>query len=271
MLIVGFAAVGALAALGAAFGGLALWKALLIGLAGFIGANLIYLLWLWVRSLFVDDTKPITRQSRICRRGCVGVSVMATRYCWVRTHVTGKEKLPKEGRFVLVSNHRSMFDPLVMADKLRDCNISFISKISNMHLPVVGRMSYGAGFLPIDRENDRKALVTILTAADYIKKDFCSMAVYPEGSRSKTGELMEFHAGSFKIAQKAGVPLVIASLDGTELVSKNCFRRATDVYLDILEVIPADEVKRRTTTELSAYSRGLIEENLKKRAEERAK
>lgn len=270
MLIAGFALVGLLAAvLYAALVGFQIWRTLLVLATGFVAANLLYILWLWLRSLFVDDSKPITRQSGICRRGCVGVSVMATRYCWVRTHVTGVEKLPEESRFLLVLNHRSMFDPLVLADKLRAYNISFISKISNMHLPVVGKMSYGAGFLPIDRENDRKALKTILTAADYLKKDLCSMAVFPEGTRSKTGQMQPFHAGSFKIAQKAGVPLAIASLDGTEKIARNVLRRATDVYINVIEVIPAEEVKSKSTTELAEYSFRLIEDDLKKGVEER--
>ena len=89
------------------------------------------------------------------------------------------------------------------------------------------------------------------------------MGIFPEGTRSRGGELLPFHAGSFKIAQKANVPLVTTSVSGTEKIKKNLFRRPTDVYLDILEVIPADKVKSMSTVELAAYSSRLIEENLK--------
>ena len=156
-----------------------------------------------------------------------------------------------------------MFDPIALTRVLRRFNISFLSKPSNMEMPVLGRIGYGAGCLPIDRENDRKALTAILTAADYLKRGLCSMAIYPEGTRGRGGELLPFHAGSFKIAQKANVPLVITSISGTEKVGKNVLRRPTDVYLDVLEVIPAEKVKTMSTRELAEYSSRIIAENLK--------
>ena len=117
--------------------------------------------------------------------------------------------------------------------------------------------------LPIDRENNRNALKTILAAADYIKKDICSIAVYPEGTRSKSNQLLPFHAGSFKIAQKANCPLVICSVWGVEKLKFWKYISGNDVYLRILDVVPAEKVKQMSTGELSDYSRSLIEESLK--------
>lgn len=242
--------------------GFVVWKTALLFAGCFLALNLFYLLVAWVASWFVNPSKPLARQSGLCRSACVYASLLVTGYCWVRTHVRGMEKLPETGRFLLVCNHRSMFDPIVLTRALRRFNISFVSKPGNMNLPVLGRIGYGAGCLAIDRENDRKALTTILTAADYLKRDLCSMAIYPEGTRSKTGQLLPFHPGSFKIAQKANVPLIISSVSGTEKVGKNVLRRPTDVYLDILEVIPAEKVKAMSTRELAEYSSRLIAENL---------
>ena len=230
--------------------GFVIWKTALLFAGCFLALNLLYFTVVWVATWFINQTKPITRQSSVCRTGCLYVAYLLTGYAWMRTHV-------------LVCNHRSMFDPAVIVRKLGKFNISFVSKPSNMKIPLFGTMGYGAGYLAIDRENDRKALTTILTAADYLKKGICSMGIFPEGTRSRGGELLPFHAGSFKIAQKANVPLVITSVSGTEKIKKNLFRRPTDVYLDILEVIPADKVKSMSTVELAAYSSRLIEENLK--------
>lgn len=242
--------------------GFVVWKTALLFAGCFLALNLFYLLVAWVASWFVNPSKPLARQSGLCRSACVYASLLVTGYCWVRTHVRGMEKLPETGRFLLVCNHRSMFDPIVLTRALRRFNISFVSKPGNMNLPVLGRIGYGAGCLPIDRENDRKALTTILTAAGYLKRGLCSMAIYPEGTRSKTGELLPFHAGSFKIAQKANAPLIITAVSGTEKVGKNVLRCPTDVYLDILEVIPAEKVKAMSTRELAEYSSRLIAENL---------
>ena len=188
----------------------------------------------------------------------------------MRVSVTGTEMLPEEGRFLLVCNHRSAFDPVVTAAKLAHWNLAFISKPENLNIPLIGKLAYGAGFLPIDRENDRNALKTILTAADYLKRDLCSIAVYPEGTRSKTGEMLPFHAGSFKVAQRAGVPLVIASIRGTENIRRNFPLRRTQAELCILETLPAGQVKTMSTQELSAYSRERIERSLREKPEEKA-
>ena len=244
--------------------GFVIWKTVLLFAGCFLALNLLYFAVVWVATWFINQTKPITRQNHVCRVGCLYVAYLLTGYAWVRTHVRGTEKLPEAENFLLVCNHRSMFDPAVIVRKLGKFNISFVSKPSNMKIPLFGSMGYGAGYLAIDRENDRKALTTILTAADYLKKGICSMGIFPEGTRSRSGGLLPFHAGSFKIAQKANTPLVITSVSGTEKIKKNLFRRPTDVYLDILEVIPADKVKAMSTMELAAYSSRLIAENLSK-------
>ena len=106
-------------------------------------------------------------------------------------------------------------------------------------------------FLPIDRENARNALTTINAAADLIRAHECSFAIYPEGTRSKSGKLLPWHAGSLKIAQKANVPIVVATIEGTERIAHNVPWRRTHVYLSIREVIPAETVKATKTNALT--------------------
>ena len=242
--------------------GLAVWKLLLIFLACFAAVNLLFFLFWGIVSLFSDRTKPIEKQNKLCRIGCGLIAQYICEYAGVRPVISGADKLPQDGRFLFVCNHRSLFDPLIVIDKLRKYNISFVSKPSNMEIPIAGRLSFGAGFLPIDRENDRNALRTILMAADYLKNDLCSVGIYPEGTRSKTSELLPFHAGSFKIAQKASVPIAVASIRGSEKVTENILRRNKPVCLHILEVIPVDTVKSMNTKALAAYVKDRIAADL---------
>ena len=240
-------------------------KALLVLIVSFLAVNILYMLFWAVAGLFIDISKPIKKRSRLFHRGCIGISSLALGYCGVRTKVYGLEKLPKDERFLLVCNHRSLFDPLILMKYLKDYDLAFVGKPEALGLPVVGRVGYGAGCLPIDRANDREALKTILTAVDYLKNDFCSMAIFPEGTRNKSDEtVLPFHAGSFKIAQKAGTPVVVAALHGTGDIGKNMFRRFTDTELHILDVIPAEKVKETKTREQAEYSRGLMENSLLK-------
>ena len=248
--------------------GMSGWLALPVFLVFYALMHLIYLLVFYLPSLNTPMDKPIEKQNPISRAGCRGVGRFLCIYGGVKPRLLGLEKLPEDQRFLFVCNHRSMFDPLMAIGYLDKYNISFISKPSNMKIPFVGRIAYATGYLPIDRENDRKALKTILTAADYLEKDICSVGIYPEGMRSKTGSMLPFHPGSFKIAQKAGVPLVIASISGSEKVKRNLFLRPTNVDLSILDVVPADKVKEMSTNELADYSRGLIERSLPKAVKE---
>ena len=224
----------------------------------------LYVLVWWLLVLPVDRSKPLEKQNPRAREACRGVGRFLCLYGGVRPHISGEEKLPTDSRFLFVCNHRSMFDPLMVIAYLHKWNISFVSKPSNLNIPLVGDIAYNAGYLAIDRENDRAALKTILTAADYMKRDLCSIGIYPEGTRTKDGELLPFHSGSFKTAQRANVPVAVACVRGTEKIKNRLFLRPTDVYLDILELIPADRVKAMSTAELAEYSRKLIEKGLKR-------
>ena len=171
--------------------------------------------------------------------------------CRVKIHVTGLEKVPTDTEYLFVSNHRSNFDPMVQWWVLRRWRLAFVSKPSNMRKFVIGPFVRRCCFLPIDRENARNALTTINAAADLIRAHTCSFAIYPEGTRSKSGELLPWHAGSLKIAQKTNVPIVVATIEGTERIAHNVPWRRTHVYLRIREVIPAETVKATKTNDLT--------------------
>lgn len=244
--------------------GFSLWWGLLLFPAAEALCHLLFVTGHWLGCLRGRDREtPLERQVPMGRVSAHRAGQLVCAYGGLRPEVTGLEKLP-ETPFLLVCNHRSLFDPMLIMDRLGAYNISFVSKPSNLEIPMIGDIAYAAGFLAIDRENDREALKTILTAADYLKRGVCSMGIFPEGTRSRTGELLDFHAGSFKIAQRAGVPLVIACVRGTEQAGRRLFLRPTKVYLDILETLPADRVKTMSTRDLADYSRARMEEILGK-------
>ena len=236
---------------------------LLWALPIFLGVNIVFFLLAFSTCLLVKDLeKPIEKEIPICRKAAVNVFRLLSAYMGLKVQMRGLEKLPEDGRFLLVCNHRSGFDPIVLMDKLEKYQLSCIAKPSVMNLPIIGKIAYGVGCLSIERDNDRNALKTILTAANYLKKDVCNICIFPEGTRSRTGRMLPFQAGSYKIAQRAGRPLVIASINGSEAITKNVPLRRTKVELCILEPIPADKVKAMGTQELAEYSMKLIAESV---------
>lgn len=116
--------------------------------------------------------------------------------------------------------------------------------------------------MSIDRENPRNAMKTIERATELLKKDEVSIAVYPEGTRSKDCTLLPFHSGVFKVAQKANVPVVVTTIQGTEQVKNNYPWKSTTVRINVVKVIDADYVKATKTSILSDEVRELMEKDL---------
>ena len=234
-------------------------------LLAILGLFMSLVLFLTVCVLPVSPTKYYEKDSRFYR---FMIDLAAAVGCWgarLRLHVTGKELLPENKCILYVGNHVSNFDPIITWHAFPQAKLSYISKASNFKIPWFGRFIRRCCFMDIDRENPRNAIVTINRAAELLKKQEVSIGVYPEGTRSKTAELLPFHNGVFKIAQKANVDIAVISLTGTEKIHKNFPRRRTDIYVDVLEIIPAEQIKGVKTDVIGNRVEALLRENKRKR------
>jgi len=234
-------------------------------LGGLLALLILYVLFLGVCALLVSPDKTYEKNSPFYRFLLESATAVAIKLLRIRIHVSGMEKIPKDEKVLFVSNHRSNFDPLITWNVLRPWKIAFVSKPENFKVPFFGRIIRKCCFLPIDRENPRKAIVTINKAAKLLKKQEVSIGIYPEGTRSKNGQLLPFHNGVFKIAQKAEAAIVVLCVTGTEKISKRTPFRRTDVYLDVLEVFSAQGIKETKTEMIGTAVRRLMEINTEKR------
>lgn len=230
-----------------------------------IGPLVLYVLFLGICCLFVSPKKEYEKNSPFYRFLLNSATAAAMKLLRIKIHVTGMEKLPKDQKLLFVCNHRSNFDPLITWHILKDWQIAFVSKPSNFKIPFFGRIIRKCCFMAIDREDPRKAIVTINKAAELLKREEVSVGIYPEGTRSKKGELLPFHNGVFKIAQKANTPVVVMSVTGTETIRKQTPFQTSHVYLDVLEVFPAENIKGTRTEVIGTAVRHLIETNIEKR------
>lgn len=210
-------------------------KWILVGFGAVLG---IYLLILLLCALMTDPRKQYDRENRFYRFVLDFTTAVVLKLLRVRVHVSGTEKLPTDQKILFVGNHLSNFDPIVTWYAFRKWHIAFLSKKENFKIPLFGRIIRKCCFMPIDRQDPRKALSTVNAAAKLLRRQEVSVGVYPEGTRSKSGELLGFHSGVFKIATKAEVPTAVVHVHGTTQIRKNLFRRPTDVYLTVLEVFP---------------------------------
>ena len=182
----------------------------------------------------------------------------------IKVKTKGLAKIPKNERFLLVSNHCSNYDPMVTIMELSRFEIAFITKPSNMHIPIGGNYLQALDFLPIDREDPMQSLQVMNKAIKLIEEDVCSIGVYPEGTRGREKEMLPFHEGVFNIALKAQCPIVIVTVKNTNLVKKNAPFKRTKVFHDVVTVLPYEELEGKTAKAVSDLVRGIMENNLRR-------
>lgn len=231
----------------------AAWWLLPVCFAGFyLLGMLLAFLFLWLCCRAVDMEKEQEADSRFYRSIMYVYIEALISLVLVRLHTKGLEKTPKEGRFLLVCNHLFIADPGVLLHCFQKSQLAFITKKENLRLPIIAPIMHKILCQPIDRENDRSALKTILKCISLIKEDKVSVGVFPEGYTSRDGKLHPFRPGVFKIAQKTGVPIVICTIQNTGVIFKNLAKlRKTDVELHLVDVIGPEEYKGMSTVEIS--------------------
>lgn len=181
----------------------------------------------------------------------------------IKVVCSGKDLLPGDSRFLVVSNHRSNLDPIVSNATFAGKEISWVAKKSLFKVPIAKSFMYKCNFLCMDRDDIRQSLRVINKAAEYIKEDIVSIGIYPEGTRNKTEEVMlPFKPGAFKIAQKAGVPIAVMTIVNTADVIKRFPWRSTRVYIDVIKVYTAEEVASRKTNEIAEEAEKLMRDNV---------
>lgn len=239
-----------------------LWQLPLLFGGFWLALVLLAFLFLALWCLPISMKQPVEEDSKTARRILYLYEELALTLLQVKIHTTGLEKLPREGRFLLVCNHLSLLDPLILHIHTKESQLAFISKRENDRLILVNKLMHKTLCQPINRENDREALKTILKCVDILKTDRASIAVFPEGYTSRTGHLQPFRNGVFKIAQKAKVPIVVCTLRGAAPIFHNAARlRRTHVFLDLLEVVPTSQLQG-TTKQIGDHIYAAMAQNL---------
>ena len=209
-------------------------------------------LFLWIVCSVVDQKKPQEESSKFYRT-VLHLYVDAILFlARVKVKTQGMEKTPKGRRFMLVCNHIDNLDPAFLLTCFRDSKLAFISKQEVQSYFMVGNMMHKILCQPINRENDREALKTILRCIQILKEDKASIAVFPEGYIHKDKKLHHFRSGVFKIATKTKVPIVVCTIRDTRFVLGKLKKlQPSSVDVRLLRVIEPEEYENMTTVELA--------------------
>lgn len=183
-------------------------------------------------------------------------------YTFFRGRVFNKQRVPRTGAVLLVSNHQSHVDPVVTTLSLpRECH--YIARDTLFKNPIFGRLIVHLNAFPIKRgAADVGALKEMLRRL----KAGCAVVIFPEGTRSKDGVLGTFRPNALAVARKAGVTIVPVTVSGAYLALPrgSLLPRPKRVSVAYSEPIPAEQVAEWDEATLSATIRERIAENLER-------
>jgi 1-acyl-sn-glycerol-3-phosphate acyltransferase len=173
--------------------------------------------------------------------GCFWASL----YVWLNPfwtlRVSGRERLPWRGPAVLVANHLSLLDILVLYGLFRP--FKWVSKIENFRIPFAGWNMTMNDYVPL-RRGDRESIRQMMAHCRRLLDQGSPVLIFPEGTRSPDGKLQAFKDGAFRLACEAGCPVIPVAMVGTwAALPKHglMLRQGMHASIQVLEpILPAD-------------------------------
>ena len=176
-----------------------------------------------------------------------------------RIHVSGTEHIDPRRAHVIVSNHQSMADIPLLSHLPVDTK--WMAKAELFRLPVLGWMLRMAGDVPVNRSDRRKGAMALKRCAHYLQEGV-SVVCFPEGTRSRDGQVLPFMEGPFNLAIREGVAVLPIVVEGSgDALPRGgwLFGNGSDIWLRVLAPVPAtgwdgaglrDAVRQRIVDEL---------------------
>lgn len=164
----------------------------------------------------------------------------------VKLKVTGLENFDKNAVYIFASNHASQFDIPVMQYVIPN-RFSIVFKKELGKIPVFGWQLRTGPYIMIDRNNAESALRSIEEAKMKMTHKNVSALIFPEGTRSLTGEVQQFKRGAFNLAAKVGFPVVPVTIIGSDkLLPKGKFKiKSGTITVHFDKPLPTDGIKTR--------------------------
>lgn len=173
--------------------------------------------------------------------------------------VRGTENIPADSAVLYVGNHRSYFDIVLTYPQFPGIT-GYVAKKEMLRYPLLLNWMRNIHCLFLDRDNIKEGLKTILKGVEEVKSGV-SLCIFPEGTRNKVNDtFLPFREGSFKIAEKGGVPVVpMVILNSADIFEDHLPRvRSTTVVIEFQPAIYMDRMDRSEKKNMGAHVSGLI-------------
>ena len=189
-------------------------------------------------------------------------------FAGTKVTVIGEENVPTDRAVLYIPNHRSYFD-IVLTYVRVPRPTGYIAKKEMERIPSLSQWMRNLHCLFLDRENIKEGLKTILAAIEKIKSGI-SICIFPEGTRNtESDELLPFHDGSFKIAEKSGCPIIPVTINNSAAVFEDHLPwiRKAHVIIEYGSPIEVSQLSKEEKRALSQTVRTIISETYKKNKE----
>lgn len=209
-------------------------------------AYFIFMLVLFVATVAFDRERvALHAASRFWAR-----SIFLLNPLW-RLRIEGREQIDPKAAYVITVNHQSMLDiPLMYA--LPRLNFKWVSKKEVYKWPLFGVVLWLHGDITVDTKGSvRKTLAFMEKGMAHLCRG-TSIIIFPEGSRSRDGQIHNFKEGAFLLAREAGVPILPCVIDGGKTFAQGWRVRRNTFTIRILKPVPAETVREMETRQLMA-------------------
>jgi len=217
----------------------------------YVSLNAFIAVWSILMSLWGIAISLVDKNGRKVHLYCaVPWARVILRVCGIKVNVRGLENVDPSVPRIYMTNHQSFFDIFAVLACL-PVNFKFILKQELMKIPFFGPAMKKAGYIGIERDDPRKAVLSMKQAADRIKNG-ASVLIFPEGTRSPDGRLQEFKRGGFNLAIKAGCDIVpIGIRDSFRIAPKGSLRIRKGAFgWRIGRPVPLSGLGKRDTPQL---------------------
>lgn len=208
-------------------------------------------------------TAPFDRRKRVLH---LFTCFWASLYTWLNpawpVTIDGREKLRAQPARVLVSNHLSFLDILVLFRLFS--HFKWVSKVENFRVPCIGWNMTLNGYIELKR-GDRTSVVRMMTACEKTLRGGSSIMMFPEGTRSPTGRMRAFKTGAFELALRTRCPVQPLVIQGTaNALPKRGFvlQGRHPIRITVLDPIPPESFGNLSAEELTERVRAKIAEAL---------
>lgn len=176
--------------------------------------------------------------------------------------VIGEENIPKDKPVLFVSNHQGNFDIPILLGFIEKPK-AFVAKEELEKFPLVSTWMKYMNCVFMNRNNSRESIKAINEGIKILKEGY-SLVIFPEGTRSKDGNLGEFKAGALKLATKSGVSIIPVTIKGSnQIMKKGSFViRPSKVEVIISAPVDMNEAFSKDTKELTQTVKNIIDRNL---------